>query len=199
MTPRFIVLEALDGVGKTTLVQSLAQALGGVAMNTPGPELRALGPGLLAGIGPDQTARALFYGATVRAQGVAARRIVDGGRSVVMDRYWLSTLSYARARGVQGALEGLEPLLPPADLTLLLTLPEAERVHRIHARGQATAADRETFNPDFRARVLAEMRAPRLPPGLRVDAEVDLSLAAPDRCLQRVLATLSELGVTVPV
>lgn len=193
MSPRFIVLEALDGVGKTTLVRSLAQALGGVAMNTPGPALRALGPGLLAGIGPDQSARAIFYAATVRAQGVAARRIVESGRSVVMDRYWLSTLSYARARGVQGPLEALEPLLPPADLTLLLTLPESERQQRIHARGQATAADEETFNPAFRARVLAEMRAPTRPLGLRVDAEVDLSLAAPDLCLQRVLATLSEL------
>lgn len=192
MTARFIVLEALDGVGKTTLVQSLAHAIGGVAMGTPGPDLRALGPGLLVGIGPDQTARAIFYAATVRAQGVAARRIVDGGRSVVMDRYWLSTFSYARARGVEGPLEGLEPLLPPADLTLLLTLPEAERRQRIHDRGQTTAADRETFDARFRERVLVEMRAPRLAQGLRVDAEVDLSMASPAECLRRVLGVLAQ-------
>ena len=60
MKPLFIALEALDGVGKTTLAHSLASRLGGVAMNTPGDDLRKVSRAVLGGLGPHQGARCLF-------------------------------------------------------------------------------------------------------------------------------------------
>lgn len=85
MRPVFIALEALDGVGKTTLARSLAARIGGVAMNTPGDGLRDVSGAVLEGLGPHQEARCLFYAASVIARGAEARRMVDGGASVVMD------------------------------------------------------------------------------------------------------------------
>jgi hypothetical protein len=56
MRPRFAVLEALDGVGKTTLALGLARHLGGVSMNTLGEALRAVSPAVLGGLGDEQQA-----------------------------------------------------------------------------------------------------------------------------------------------
>ena len=58
----FVTVDALDGVGKTTLVSGLAAHLGGVAMDTPGPALRAMHQGILDGLGSDELARCVFDG-----------------------------------------------------------------------------------------------------------------------------------------
>lgn len=65
----WIVVEALDGVGKTTLCAGLARALGARVMDTPGPALRPVREQILQALGPDEAARALFYAATVQAEG----------------------------------------------------------------------------------------------------------------------------------
>ena len=98
MRPRFVVVEGLDGTGKSTLARNLSEALGGELMSTPGPIGRRFRAELLAEI-RDEAARALFYAATVRNAGAIARHRVAMGHWVVMDRYWLSTVAYAKARG----------------------------------------------------------------------------------------------------
>jgi dTMP kinase len=170
----FIVVESLDGVGKTTLVRNLAAVVGGQAMNTPGNELRPVVGTVLDALGEDQDARCLFYAASVRAAGTRARRIADAGGIVVMDRYWLSTIAYARARGVGADLTGVERMIPRPDLTLLLTLDEVERQRRLLGRGNVTPADIETLDPRFRATVLSEMRAAHRDSSLR-PIDVDLT------------------------
>lgn len=182
----FIVLEALDGVGKTTLARDLAHRLGGVSMDTPGPELRAVSPTVLAGLGPDQDARCLFYAASVLALGRRARDLADTGTIVIMDRYWLSTVSYARTRGATVALDAVERSVPRPDITVLLTLDEDERQRRLHSRG-FTAADRETLSPRFRASVLHEMMSAVRLTALRPTVTVDLTNADPGRAVLRVI------------
>jgi hypothetical protein len=59
----------------------------------------------------------------------------DAGHDVVFDRYWCTTRAYARAAGSPLDLEEVEALLPPADLTILVDLPESERRERLEARG----------------------------------------------------------------
>lgn len=112
--PIFVTVDALDGVGKTTLMGRLADRIHGIAMDTPGPALRSLR---------------------------------------------------------QEVLDGLAALIPPPDVAVLLTLDESERVGRLLARGEVTAADRETLDPAFRDRVLCELRS-------RTDGAVERVVAA---------------------
>ncbi len=186
---KFIVLEALDGVGKTTLVNLVAERLGGLAMDTPGPALRATAGGVLEALGDHQTARALFYAASVLAAGERANRVVRAGQTVVMDRYWLSTLSYARARGVTVDLASIEGTVPLPDMTVLVTLDEEERQRRLLARG-CTTADRETMDERFRHRVLSEMRSTARRRALRPTVEVNLTGANRNEAVERVLRVL---------
>ncbi len=188
--PLFLALEALDGVGKTTLACDLANRLGGVSMDTPGSELRACSPAVLAALGPHQAARCLFYGASVLVAGQRARALVGGGTTVVMDRYWLSTISYARARGVALDVAAIEEVVPPPDVTVLVTLDEQERQRRLRERG-CTEADRETLALEFRARVLREMTSLERALPLRPSFVVDVTGAGRAEAVDRVLAALS--------
>ncbi len=190
MKPMFIVLEALDGVGKTTLAEGLAARLGGVALNTPGDSLRSVSGQVLAGLGPNQEARCLFYAGSVIARGREARELVQHGHIVVMDRYWLSTISYARARGVEADLDQVEALVSAPDITVLLTLDEDERQRRMLDRG-FTAADRETLDAGFRDRVLAEMQRRERRPELR-PIVADLTGARVNECVERVLLAMRQ-------
>ena len=169
----FIAFDGLDGVGKTTLVQELAQHYGGIALDTPGTELRPVVDNVLTALGNHQTARCLFYAGSALAAGHKARQLAEGGQTVFMDRYWLSTIAYARARGVTVNLSDLEAIVPAPDLTILLTLDETERRRRINNRAY-DSYDAETFSDEFRSCVLREMRNTNRRPDLR-PVEVDVT------------------------
>ncbi len=53
----------------------------------------------------------------------------------MFDRYWCTTRAYARAAGSPLDLDEVEALLPRADVTLLVDLPEEERRRRLELRG----------------------------------------------------------------
>lgn len=163
----FIVIEGLDGVGKSTLVNKLADEYAGHAMSTPGPALRDVRQLVLGAFAHDEIAKALFYTASVSSEGKKARLLADSGEWVFMDRYWASTLAYAQARGVTANLDALSNSLTQSDLTILLQLDEVERQHRLQTRG-ATVEDMETLEPKFRKHVLEELQA-------RADLIVDIS------------------------
>ena len=163
----FIVLEALDGVGKTTLVKNLVENYGYKALDTPGIELKPFQQQILTGLGESQTARALFYAATVQAEGQKAMSLRRSGQCVVMDRYSASTIAYAKARGVTLELDTVLSQAAKPDLTILLTLNEQERRERLKYRG-TNKEDLETLDDDFRQQVLIELRQ-------RSDAELNLS------------------------
>ena len=163
----FIALEGLDGVGKSTLVKGLAEHFAGVAMSTPGDALAQARPHVLTAFAHDELAKALFYAASVSSQGNAARRQVEQGHWVVMDRYWASTIAYANSRGVIADLKSLSRYFPVPDLTILVHLDEDERRARLFNRG-ATPEDLETLNPAFRNRVFADLQK-------RCDSMTDVS------------------------
>lgn len=184
----FVVLEALDCVGKTTLAKNLAEHFNGEMRNTPGDTLRDLREDILEALDDNQIANCLFYASSVFAEGERARELADRGNLVFMDRYWLSTIAYARARGVSVDLSSLEAIVPKPDLTVLLILDEEERQRRLKC-GDATDADRETLDKDFREIVLSEMRNPKLTPALR-PIEIDITDADENEVIQKILKVL---------
>jgi dTMP kinase len=192
-TGAFIAFEGLDGVGKSTLVAAVASALGAVSLAMPGVP-RPVAHAVFTSLGHDATSRCLFHAACARALGQQARAITASGRHVLVDRYWLSSVAYARARAVSLDLAAVERAIPAPDLTLLLTVDEDERCRRLEARG-ATAVDRETMHGAFRDTALAELMRADRGTAFEPPVVVDLSRQTPGDALSNVLDALRRHGV----
>ena len=134
MSGRMIVIEGLDGVGKTTLSKGLAAAMGATWLTTPSEELRAFREPFDRAYQDDPECSQLFYAASVLAVGREAERRRMVG-DVIVDRYWSSTCAYAASRGSRLELGEVERLLPAADLTIVVELDEEERWRRLCNRG----------------------------------------------------------------
>ena len=148
----FIVFEGLDGSGKSTCAAGLAARLNATLLTTPSPDVRRYRDNLVRSLGPSQEAHQLFYLATVFAASVAVSELLREGRSVVLDRYFLSTQAYAAFRGSRLAVDDVQALLLPAHATVYMDVPRETRVARLSQRG-ATAADLETITPEADARL----------------------------------------------
>lgn len=137
--PVFIALEGMDGTGKSTLARALAEALDARLLRTPADELAHARPDIDAALAPSAVATQLFYAATVALASDQARRLMADGRSVVMDRYWASTLAYAQCRSDQVELDGVARTLLTPDLTVYLTADDRVRARRMARRGMSVA------------------------------------------------------------
>ncbi|MCT7358260.1 dTMP kinase [Thalassolituus pacificus] len=173
--PFFIVLEGLDGVGKSTIARRYAQQYGYQLMTTPGKELLPIRTDIINGLGSSETAKALFYAATVQAEGEKAYKLTESGENILMDRYRASTIAYAQQRGVTLDLSAVLSQAPRPHLSILLVLDEQQRQYRLQQRG-TTAEDLETLSPDFRAGVLTRLQA-------ECDATLDLTGATEEEAV----------------
>ncbi len=151
MSGHFIVLEGIDGVGKTTQVALLAEWMNALEV----PHLMVREPG---GTPLGEAVRELVLGRSeldvsprselmlllaARAALVldVVRPALDEGKTVVADRFALSTLAYQGygrgidveqvRRAIEVATDGLRP-----DLYVLLDLPLEEALERRGANGQ---------------------------------------------------------------
>lgn len=190
MRGRLIVVEGLDGTGKSTLSRGLAAALGAEWRTTPSAPLRAARAPFDAAYAALPAASQLFYAATVVEAAAELGALLAAGRDVVLDRYWCTTLAYATAAGSPLHLDEVERLLPAADVTLYLHLDDAERARRLAGRG-ASAMDLATFQTDHRrALERAYAAALRRPVAGRVH-RVDVTGLDEAGLLGRVLAIVT--------
>jgi dTMP kinase len=164
VTGRLIVLEGADGVGKTTQVERLVARLGqhglpAVALREPGgtplgERIRSLLLDLPGGEVNDRAELLLFLAARAQIAPEVAREL-SAGRTVVLDRFFLSTYAYQIAgRGLPEddvrRINTFATLGRAPDLTLVLTMPPGE------ARGRVGGMDRiERLGIDFHERVAA--------------------------------------------
>jgi UMP-CMP kinase 2 len=139
-THPIIVLEGLDGVGKTTITAALAAKLNGApVIRTPDPALEPVRAKFR--VLDESVARAFYCGANY----IAAPEIVAATQTgpVVVDRWWCSTCAMALSRdGHPDALPAVgddvyrwPSDLPEMTLGVLLDVDEAIRVGRMKKRG----------------------------------------------------------------
>lgn len=157
--PLFIVVEGLDGAGKSTAARALAVELAAVELKTPGAELAPLRSEILRCLARSPLATTLFYAAAVAAASHEVTEHRAAGRHVVMDRYLLSTCAYGQVvRSSQypsGLLDELSSRLVPADLTVYLYASRERRRERILARGHMVEEDRLSFELEVAERLHA--------------------------------------------
>lgn len=149
MRPMLIAVEGLDGTGKSRLASALATRLGADLLRTPGVELAPLRAPLDAHFAPSAVATQLFYAATVALASTHARASLGQGRSAVIDRYWLSTVVYAKARAASVDLACVAETLVAPDLTVYLYADVETRARRLSLRGR-TAADVDSLRNNLR-------------------------------------------------
>jgi dTMP kinase len=171
MRGRFVVLEGIDGCGKSTQIEALAAWLPGSGLMAPGARLvmtrepggtplgQALRHLLLnppEGAAPASLSELLLYAAD-RAQHVETclRPALEAGDWVLSDRFSGSTAAYqGHGRGLSlqtiGQLETMATAGLEADLTLWLDLPLADALRR---RGDRPADRIEACGAAFLQRV----------------------------------------------
>ncbi|MEB3333706.1 MAG: dTMP kinase [Cyanobacteriota bacterium] len=214
---RFVVLEGIDGCGKTTQVRSLQEWLphsglmpsqsalvvtrepGGTAF---GEALRNLLLHPPAHLAPSERAELLLYAAD-RAQHVAERILpsLAAGHWVLSDRYSASTAAYqGHGRGLpleaiaqlqRFATQGLQP-----DLTLWLDVPLEDALRRrSHRRGDRMEAEGQAFMERVRRGFQALAGGAEW---WRIDATGDPDVVA-ERCRQALLRRFASAAPTTPL
>ena len=143
----FIVIEGLDGVGKSTITKALATAINAVVLTTPGDKFKGIRDQLEVIYQDNHQARQLFYMSTVVSISEQVRDLISKGKNVIVDRYWLSTQVYHHWKSDNSHFELLDvekTLLVP-DITLYLELPLDQRQKRLAGRTVNTVEDNLTL------------------------------------------------------
>jgi len=166
MSYPIIVIEGLDGVGKSTLVESLSKKINAAILKTPpliySPMLgeESLRPFFDAQ--PEHVRREYYRFSCVIA-GAKAKEL-SKVQPVIIDRYWTSTVAYAYGAGEAHDIlrhAGTYPngIVKP-DHTILLTVSEDVRLKRIRKRQDTDTVEEQRLATDiaFRKRTLNAFR-----------------------------------------
>ncbi|HXV37391.1 MAG TPA: dTMP kinase [Myxococcota bacterium] len=148
---KLIVLEGIDGSGKTTLQRGIAARLGALGARvvttkepTDGPlgqQIRALARSGREGVSKEEELSLFHEDRKVHVETVVLPALASGA-IVVQDRSYFSTVAYQGERGFdRAALLALErAIAPDPDLLLVVDVPAELALERIHT-ARALAAD----------------------------------------------------------
>lgn len=188
---RLLVVEGLDGVGKTTFSRMLADRLGVRWTTTPDQCVRQVRHVIDDVWAQTVGARRLFYAASVLAISSKWRNRADPDDAWVVDRYWLSTLAYADVEGSTDVLASLGRFVAPADVTFFLEAPREVRRARLATRA-SSACDRVSIerSRDLEASYERALQDPSAGRVHRLDARGDV-----DDLLEEALSVLDESSV----
>ena len=138
-------LPDLDGSGKSTAAKSLAKRLNAVLLRTPINEILPVRSVVDNAFTECPKARVLFYTANVHQASQKVQTLLQEGRNVVMDRYWLSTQVYAKLAGIKLPYIDLSKDLESPTFTFFLQVSHSIRRKRLEGRGALQEHDRSTL------------------------------------------------------
>ncbi len=188
----FIVVEGLDGCGKSTLARRLVEQYQAVPLSTSASRFGDARGALEKMTAGDDVSRQLLFATSVAATSTEVARLRAEGRNVVVDRYWLSTLVYGQVvRGLNMGLQEVEAQLEQPNLTLFLDAPAAVRRSRLerrsHEHGEVNVEDLSTLRPErdeaLRRGFLEGLKRPIAGQGIVLDA----SGSEPSAVLERAV------------
>jgi len=195
----FIVVEGLDGTGKSTMTQNLGKFLGAEILGTPPASIKHIRK--YFDVFPELCRRSFYaYGNYVAAEEIIQ---ILQSRPVVLDRYYHSTTAYAIAKD---SGFGIEKHLPskgnplyswPNDLlrpsaVVFLTTEEKERDERMNIRDERTEEENELRDSQmFRKRIMEAYRRINLKGGW---VEVDTG-GTQEESLQKAVNGLKQIDV----
>ncbi len=143
----FIVIEGLDGAGKSTIATALAEAIGAELLSTPGKKFNNIREQIDSIYQDNHQARQLFYMSTVVSISEQVRELINKGENVIVDRYWLSTQVYHWWKSNNNHFELIDvanSILIP-DITIYLNLPLEQRKNRLRERKNNSLEDNLTL------------------------------------------------------
>jgi dTMP kinase len=158
-----IVLEGIDGSGKTTLARRIAEALRARGFEvletkepTDGPigrRIRELAKNGRTAVSPEEEFR-LFHDDRAEHVKEIVRPALQAGKIVVQDRSYFSSIVYQGDRGLDRArlLEISEAIAPKPDVLLVVDVPAEVAVNRIRRSRPAAPDDFETLETLARIR-----------------------------------------------
>ncbi|KAF8296533.1 putative UMP-CMP kinase, mitochondrial [Trypanosoma cruzi] len=190
-----IVLEGIDGVGKSLVAQSLIERLGdsAVLIRTPHPDLNGIRETFRAQT--EETARA-FYSAANYLAAWDAFHATKERKVVVFDRWWCSTCAMALANSCRlaalpaagDAVYQWPQDLPPFQLGALLYVEEHIRQARIRQRAPEDAEER-------RLSAQQEMREVAMEAYRRFGLLNEVNVATYGVAVNRILDLMTEKGL----
>lgn len=138
----FIVFEGIDGAGTTTQARLLAESLeqtGCSVSLTAEPTDKAIGRfirEILSGQSkiPQRALQMLFFADRIQHLEEDILPALQKGKIVISDRYYLSTLAYARLADKSSLFADIAKHFPEPDLTIFLDLPVTAAMQRIETR-----------------------------------------------------------------
>ena len=154
-----VLIEGLDGTGKSTLCAELCRRLDAAYVRTPPDSMRAYREYFDAAGG---AMREAYYMVGNFAAGADVHALCAAGKTVVMDRYYTATKSYILGRRVEplpprgDAAYAWPPALHRPTHCFLLMLPEEQRLARRAGRIEIAETEEEAalrLNPEVAARV----------------------------------------------